>query len=151
MAADGVFEPVWNANCAVSSITMAGKMRHLDVVENGSKRAPMVLGNPDFKTKSERWTSIQIPKVELPSAKEWPPQPALVESTATGSAPQAKQQDIVELPATEAVVQPKFEAPKGFVSATTVVSSIATQQPKTTAAHKARKMWLSRLVSVVRV
>jgi len=60
-------EPSWNTNCDVSSITMAGKMRHLDVVENGSKRAPMVLGHPDFLQKKKRWTSLEIPQVVLPS------------------------------------------------------------------------------------
>ena len=68
VAPDGVMEPIWNPDCDVSSITMAGKRRHLDVVENGSKRAPQALKNPEFKRKKDAWTSLFIPKVILPSA-----------------------------------------------------------------------------------
>lgn len=61
-------EPIWNKDCDFSSITMAGKRRHLDVVENGSKRAPLALKNPEFKQRKDAWTSLLIPQVVLPSA-----------------------------------------------------------------------------------
>ncbi|GAB7322741.1 hypothetical protein MBLNU13_g05324t1, partial [Cladosporium sp. NU13] len=67
-APDGVMEPLWNKDCDVSSINMAGKRRHLDVVENGSKHAPLALMNPEFKKKKDAWTSLVIPQVTLPSA-----------------------------------------------------------------------------------
>ena len=70
VASDGVMEPVWNQDCDVSSITMAGKRRHLDVVENGSKRAPLALKNPEFRKKKDAWTSLLIPQVVLPSAPQ---------------------------------------------------------------------------------
>lgn len=132
LAPDGVMEPMWHLNCDVSSITMAGKMRHLDVVENGSKRAPMVLGHPDFQKKKEAWTSLEIPQVVLPSS--------VTEERSHGGVLD-EEPERAETP----IEQPQNEPSVPIVA---MLDRVKSQQPPR---HRRRisRVWLNKLVSVV--
>lgn len=134
-------EPVWKANCDVSSITMAGKMRHLDVVENGSKRAPMVLGHPDFQKKKDAWTSLEIPQVVLPSSAFAAKAPSVAEVEASEPVELEKEIEAEEEPSERAPSPPS-------VPIVAMLDRVKSQQPRRHRRHVSR-IWLDRLVSVV--
>lgn len=141
LASDGVMEPVWNANCNVSSITMAGKMRHLDVVENGSKRAPMALGHADFQKKKDAWTSLEIPQVVLPSSAY----AAKVELSADAE-PKEPVEPVEQRKEAEQVIEQVPCEPS--VPIVAMLDRVKSQRPRRHRRHASR-VWLDRLVSVV--
>ncbi|KAI9928854.1 hypothetical protein ASPWEDRAFT_36662 [Aspergillus wentii DTO 134E9] len=65
---DNVIRPVWEANCSISCITMAGKEKHVDdVMRTGQQEKQVLHSDPELATKREYWRAVQIPNVPLPS------------------------------------------------------------------------------------
>lgn len=69
-ATDGVLEPRWDTKCDISSITMAGKLRHVDdLFANGAIERQIAGADLDFDKKKAYWAGVELPKVALPSQK----------------------------------------------------------------------------------
>jgi|SRR5690242_3129532 len=67
---DGIVRPVWVADSTLSSITMAGKQRHVDdLLRNSLREAAAARAKPDAQRELEEWRRLQIPVVRLPSCE----------------------------------------------------------------------------------
>jgi multimeric flavodoxin WrbA len=65
---DGVLRPLWAKDCDVSSITMAGKMRHVDdLMANGQKEMAAIKSDSSFDEKKRYWIERDYKMVKLPS------------------------------------------------------------------------------------
>ncbi|PLB44761.1 flavo protein [Aspergillus steynii IBT 23096] len=69
---DGVIRPVWNENSSISSITMAGKERHIeDVMRTGKQEMQRLQSDSALLRKQEYWRGVRIPVVALPSNRNF--------------------------------------------------------------------------------
>ncbi|GES58475.1 flavo protein [Aspergillus terreus] len=65
---DGTIRPVWDENSTISSITMAGKQKHVDdLIENGIQEVKSIESHPANVQKLREWRDVNIPMVKLPS------------------------------------------------------------------------------------
>ena len=66
--ADGTIRPIWEDNSAISSITMAGKQKHVDdLIRNGIQEGNSNESDPVNARKLKEWRDTEIPLVKLPS------------------------------------------------------------------------------------
>lgn len=64
---DGIIVPEWDLDCSISSITMKGKLHHLDYLSSVNAKLKPVMGSTELAAARQKWASVGIPQVLLPS------------------------------------------------------------------------------------
>lgn len=65
---DGLIVPEWEPDCHISSLTMKGKVYHLDYVMEVSGRQKSLVASEELKEEKRKWAAVDIPKVQMGSS-----------------------------------------------------------------------------------
>lgn len=71
VAENGRIQPIWEADSAISCITMAGKLKHIEDLRKAAIRETPMMDS--VKESRERWAHVSIPRVALTSDKKGNP------------------------------------------------------------------------------
>lgn len=66
---DGIIRPSWEKDSGISSITMAGKQKHIDDLIRMGVQEEQQIGSVDNERKMKEWRDVEIPAVKLPSQR----------------------------------------------------------------------------------